>query len=331
MYVGFSRRFGQFSRRSLPDRRSAATLLRDAAALVRPQPTAFAAETAGSVATVAEFGSNPGELRMLVHVPAQAPLPGAPLLVLLHGCGHDAVGFAAASGFVALADRLGAALVLPEQQAANNPGRCFNWFRPEDTGPDGGEALSVRQMVAEAVLRFAADPERVFIAGLSAGGAMAATLLAAYPDVFAGGGVVAGLPVGAATDVSSALARMSRASNEPRAVQVARAEGGAGKHGWPKLSVWQGEADRTVDPANADVLVAQWTGLLGLAQAPDSEEAPAPGVRHRSWGDAVEQWTLAGLGHGVPTTATDPADPYVLHAPVQAADAMARFWGLDPG
>jgi poly(hydroxyalkanoate) depolymerase family esterase len=281
-------------------------------------------------AEVTGFGSNPGHLRMLVQVPA-TPRPGAPLLVLLHGCGQDPANFAAAAGFTALAGRLGAPLLLPDQTDGNNPGRCFNWFRPDDVARRGGEVESIRQMVAEAVRRFAADPARVFVAGLSAGGAMAAALLAAYPDVFAGGGVAAGLPVGSATDVASAMSRMSRASNEPRAVQVARIDPAGAGAGWPKLSVWHGDADRIVDPANADVLVAQWTGLLGLSETPDAEDAPAPGLRRRRWGDAVEQWTLAGFAHGFPATAAVSADPFVLRAPVQAADAMARFWGLEPG
>lgn len=334
MYDGFrlSRRLTRLSRRLLVPPRAMRSAVRTARTLVAPPPaTPFAAQTAGSVAEVAGFGSNPGKLRMLVHVPSAPPRPGAPLLVLLHGCGQDATGFAAAAGFTALADRLGAALLLPEQPDANNPGRCFNWFRPADTGRQGGEAESIRQMVADAVMRFAADPGRVFIAGLSAGGAMAAALLAGYPEVFAGGGVFAGLPVGAATDLSSAFSRMSRASNEPRAVHVARIDSAGRAAGWPKLSVWSGDADHTVDPGNADVLVAQWTGLHGLPESPDTDERVAHGVRRRRWGDEVEQWTLAGFGHGVPTTVKTPTDPFVLQAPVQAADAMARFWGLDPG
>jgi len=327
---GFSRQLTRLSRRLLVPR-AMRRMVRSARALLPPPATAFAQQSAGRVSEMAAFGSNPGALRLLVHVPAAPPRPGAPMLMLLHGCGQDAPAFAAASGFAALADRLGAALLLPVQTDANNPGRCFNWFRSIDTLREGGEVQSLRQMVSEAVDRFAADPARVYVAGLSAGGAMAACLLAAYPEAFAGGGVVAGLPVGAATDVGAALGRMSRAGHEPRAALLARAQAAGGAAPWPRLSVWHGAADRTVDPANADALVAQWTALLGLPEAPDAEEAVAPGVRRRRWGTAVEQWSLAGLGHGVPATAPGSADPFVLPAPVQAADAMARFWGLAPG
>jgi len=268
---------------------------------------------------------------MSLYVPAVPPRPGAPLLVLLHGCGQDAGGFALASGFMGLADRVGAPLLLPEQRAENNSGRCFNWFEPADIGRGGGEAASIRQMVAEALRQFQGDPARVFIAGLSAGGAMAAALLAAYPDAFAGGAVVAGLPVGVATDVASALARMRDAGTDSRATLVERASparaGGIAWPRFPKLSVWHGGADQRVDPGNADALVAQWTGLLGLPEQPDREEFLAQGVRRRVWANSVEQWRLEGFPHAFPA-AHPGADPFVLAAPVDAATEISRFWGL---
>ncbi len=287
----------------------------------------------GGVAEVTDFGANPGRLRMLRYVPAVPPRAGAPVLVLLHGCGQDAGSFARASGFAALADRLGAPLLLPDQRAENNPGRCFNWFEPAKIRRGAGEAASIHAMVAATLATFRGDPRRVFVAGLSAGAAMTAALLVAYPDVFAGGAVVAGLPVGVATDVGSALARMRAAGGGSRADLVARAAPArAGGIAWPhmpRLSVWHGGADSTVDPANADALVAQWTGLLGLPEAPDREEDIAPGVRRLAWGQGVEQWRLAGFGHAFPA-ALPGADPFVLPAPVGGAEAIARFWGLLP-
>jgi poly(hydroxyalkanoate) depolymerase family esterase len=325
MYDGFTRRLTGLSRRLLKRGRAPDSALLAASAMVAPPlATPFAEAAAGGVRDIADFGDNPGGLRMRVFVPGRPPRAGAPLLVLLHGCGQDAANFADAAGFFALAERLRAPLLLPEQVGANNPGRCFNWFRPRDYLAGAGEAESIRQMVATTLGQFQADPKRVFVAGLSAGGAMAAALLAAYPDVFAGGGVVAGLPVGAANDVSSALASMSRAAPH---TAIARADG---QTVWPSLSVWQGASDRTVDPANADALVAQWSEVLDLG-APDADEQPIRGVRRRAWGSALEYWTLAEFGHGFPALSRVPADPFVLPAPVQAADAMARFWGLDPG
>jgi poly(hydroxyalkanoate) depolymerase family esterase len=303
----------------------------------RPAPMAPApTPTPGSVAEVTGFGVNPGGLRMLMYVPAQPPRPGAPLLALLHGCGQDAANFARASGFTALADRLGAPLLLPDQQANNNHNRCFNWFELRDVRRGDGEAASIAQMVVFATRRFQSDASRVFVAGLSAGGAMAAALLVAYPELFAAGGVVAGLPVGAATDVRAALARMQNAGADSRETWVARAAPPhAGGIAWPRpprLSIWAGSADSIVDPANADALAAQWTGLHGLPEAPDQDRAIAPGARRRAWGNAVEMWRLEGLGHAFPVGANGAAvaDPFVRPAPVAGAEAMARFWGLAP-
>jgi poly(hydroxyalkanoate) depolymerase family esterase len=326
---GFPRRLGRLTHRLLYPNRNVRRVLRRAATLLEPAipPGGPAAHAAGRLSEVTGFGSNPGGLRMLLYVPPRPPRPGTSLLVLLHGCGQDAAGFGAGAGFFALADRIGAPVLLPDQQEANNHRRCFNWFRPSHTRRDSGEAASVRQMVAEALRRFAADPRRVFIAGLSAGGAMTAALLAAYPDVFAAGAVVAGLPVGSASNASEALRQMSHPLEAPRADWVARVPVQAGVR-WPRLSVWHGMADSVVNPANADALVAQWTGLLGLPETPDGEAHPAPHIRHRIWGDAVEQWSIAGLGHAFPIARPSMADPYVLPAGIDAAAAIARFWGI---
>ena len=200
-------------------------------------------------------------------MPAARPRPGAALLVLLHGCGQDAVGFAEAAGWTALADRLGAPLLLPEQTARNNQGRCFNWFEPGDIVRGAGEAASIRQMVEAVIDRWGCDRERVFVAGLSAGGAMAAAVLAAYPEVFAAGAVVAGLPAGGAGDVRSAMACMAGAGaalDGPGWADRARALAPPGYAGrWPRIAIWQGLADPVVDPANAGNLEAQWVALHG--------------------------------------------------------------------
>jgi poly(3-hydroxybutyrate) depolymerase len=126
------------------------------------------------------FGANPGNLRMFVHVPEHLPAD-APLVVALHGCSQSAEQYDVGTGWSMLADKLGFAVVYPEQQPANNPQNCFSWFSPGDIARDQGEALSIRQMVAHAVASFGVDPRRVFVTGLSAGGAMASVMLATYP------------------------------------------------------------------------------------------------------------------------------------------------------
>ncbi len=159
---------------------------------------------------VTGFGFNPGSLRMLSHAPADLP-PMAPLVVVLHGCTQTAEAFAAGSGWLALADRHGFAVLAPEQVQANNPNRCFNWFAPDDVERGRGEAASIVAMVGHAIARHGLDPSRVFVTGLSAGGAMTLAMLASYPDVFAAGAVVAGLPFGVARNVQEAMRAMHRA------------------------------------------------------------------------------------------------------------------------
>ncbi len=298
--------------------------------------TTYARHAAGEVREVTAFGANPGRLRMLLQLPPTPPLPGAPLLVLLHGCGQDPVRFAAASGFSALAARLRAPLLLPLQSPQNNVQGCFNWFHPADTARGSGEVASIRHMVASALRRYAGDQRRVFIAGLSAGGALTAALLAAYPELFAGGAVIAGLPVGAANNLAGAISRMHYAPAEPRAAWVARVPprrtGARPPRRWPKLSIWHGESDRTVHPANGAALAAQWTGLLGLPEAPDQDQHPAPMLRRRAWGNSVEHWSIAGFGHAFPIARSGgTSDPYVATAGIAAVEHIARFWGLDAG
>ena len=121
-----------------------------------------------------EFGHNPGALDSFVHIPAGLP-PKAPLVVVLHGCTQTAGGYDAASGWSTLANEQGFALLYRGQRRANNLNNCFNWFEANDTQRDSGEVLSIRQMIATMVTRHAIDPNRIFITGLSAGDAMAAT------------------------------------------------------------------------------------------------------------------------------------------------------------
>src|SRR4051812_36157306 len=161
---------------------------------------------------VADFGTNPGALRMLTYAPDS--LPGKPALVVaLHGSMQSAAQYDLGAGWSTLADRHGFVLLMPEQNQQNNPNRSFNWFQLGDTRRNDGEACSIAQMVEKAALDFNIDRKRIFIAGLSAGGAMSLVMLATYPDIFAAGAVIAGLPYGGATNVQEALRGMFQESN----------------------------------------------------------------------------------------------------------------------
>ena len=295
-------------------------------------------EAPASLAPVAGFGANPGGLAMLTYVPdALAPAPA--LVVVLHGCGQNAAGYDRGAGWSRLADRHGFVLLFPEQSRTNNAQGCFNWFRPEDTRRGAGEAGSIREMIEHAVRRHGINRGRIFVTGLSAGGAMAAAMLAAYPDVFAGGAVIAGLPYGAASNVQEALESMSRIRVRPAGEwgdQVRSASRHPGP--WPRLSVWHGEADTVVRNANAAELVKQWADLHGLPAAPTRREQ-VDGQLREVWCDGagrevVESFTIAGMGHGTPLSvgAGDrqggSAAAFMLDVGISSSHHIVSFWGL---
>ena len=342
---------------------------------------ALLAAPAGRPAGAAEtrevpgFGPNPGGLRAFAHLPDGLP-PGAPLVVALHGCTQEAPAFGAASGWAGLAERWRFALLLPQQEPANNPDRCFNFFRASDNRRGQGEAASIAAMVGRARADHGLDPGRVFVTGLSAGGAMAAVMLAAYPDLFAGGAILAGVPYGCADTAGDWLLAWQewwfRLANpafgeagwaayacgigrhgfplpvplahapEAWAERARRAAAGAAAPpaSWPRVSLWQGTADRTVHPANLDGLTAQWTALHGIDAVPEEDRVVGP-YRRRAFADArgrvrVETYLVGGLAHAVPVDPDGPlpcgrvADAHFADDDVCAAALIARFWGLAP-
>ncbi|HWT31249.1 MAG TPA: PHB depolymerase family esterase, partial [Propylenella sp.] len=287
---------------------------------------------------VEDFGANPGELRMLTYVPEGLPA-GAPLVVALHGCTQTAAGFDRGTGWSALADRYQFALLLPEQQQANNQNGCFNWFLPGDTRRDRGEVGSIRAMIERLVRDEQLDERRVFVTGLSAGGAMASAMLATYPEVFAGGAIIAGLPYGAAANVQQALECMHKGVSRPAAewgLSVRRASRHKGP--WPKISVWHGAGDAHVQPSNAGEIVKQWTELHGLPLYP-SEAELTDAFERRIWRSPegepmIESYLVTGMAHGVPIAAgagdgqCGVAAPFMLDVGVSSGHRIVEFWGL---
>ena len=283
---------------------------------------------------------NPGALRMRVFAPAKLAA-GRPLVVVLHGCRQDAASFATDAGWIAVARRFRLALLLPEQTYENNKGRCFNWFRPEDVKRGSGEIMSIRQMIRHATQRFGSDPKQIFVTGFSAGGGMAAALMAAYPAVFAAGGIVAGMPAGCATTQMGAVLHMRHAdvfrTRLALANDVRKVTRATSRKVWPRLSIWQGALDRTVDRANAEAFAAQWSELHGFGPIPTSD-ITTPGVRRRIWSrpdlpPSVDVWTLKHQGHGFPVDPHTPDSgrfgPWLADAGLSAAHLITAFWGLD--
>lgn len=315
--------------------------LSDTLARLKRMPRGVSSTAPGSsrLRPLGPFGSNPGELKGWVHVPESAGA-GAPLVVVLHGCTQNAAGYDESSGWSRLADQAGFVLLFPEQQRSNNPNLCFNWFSDTDAARGKGEALSIRDMVKAVEARHETDPRRAFVTGLSAGGAMTATMLATYPEVFAGGAVIAGLPFGVAHSVPEAFERM-RGHDAGQAAELSRLVRAASGHPgpWPTLSVWHGSADQTVDDSNASALVEQWRPLHGVPAAPDRVEL-VNGYPRRVWRDSkgrdvIEEYRIAGLSHGTPldtqtTSHGEKAAPFMLEAGISSTRLISRFWGIVP-
>ncbi|WP_296520571.1 PHB depolymerase family esterase [Rhodoplanes sp.] len=285
---------------------------------------------------VTDFGANPGNLRMCTYVPRN---PQRALVVVLHGCTQTAASYDLGAGWSTLADRYGFMLLLPEQRAENNPKTCFNWFRENDITRGQGEAASIRQMITTMAIEHDVDPRRVFITGLSAGGGMTAVMLATYPEVFAAGAIIAGLPYRSATSTRQALESMFRVRvRTPREwgdlVRAASPHAGP----WPRVSVWHGGADTVVKPKNAEELLKQWTDVHGLGTQATRTETVDGYPRH-VWTDAsgevvIESYIIPLMPHGTPLASGDGDESYgvpgeyLIEVGISSSYHIACFWGL---
>jgi poly(hydroxyalkanoate) depolymerase family esterase len=283
---------------------------------------------------------------VFVYVPPDLdPAVPAPLVVMLHGCTQTAGAFSSGSLMNRTADRHGFVVAYPEQSTEENPSRCWNWFSTSHQARGGGEPASIAGAVgavAEAAGRWEVDPARVFVAGMSAGGAMAAVMAATYPDVFAGLAIHSGLAYGSARTMPAAMQAMSRGGPDPEAQGAAAFTAmGAAARVVPTLVI-HGTADATVGAVNGEHAVRQWMATnrraADGAYEPDFDR-PDAAVRddrggtmpftRRTWLDAdggvvQEQIEVEGLGHAWSGGAaggsyTDPRGP-------SASDAIHDFF-----
>ncbi len=284
-----------------------------------------------------DFGTDPGALSANIYIPKSYRRNG-PLVVALHGCAQSPESYNLGSGWSDLADEYGMALLFPRQNRKNNALRSFNWFKLGDSRRGAGEPLSIRQMVGQVVDDHNVDPSRVFITGLSSGGAMTAVMLAAYPEVFAGGAIIAGLPYRTAITPIQALVRMKGYGGPSDRRLDALVRGASRFAGsWPTISVWHGESDKTVDSSNAESIVRQWQKIHGVKGAPTRIE-DVDGFPRRVWADAdgrelIEEFIIGGMGHGAPIRAggeegLGEEGKFMLEVGISSTRHIADFWGL---
>lgn len=260
-----------------------------------------------------EFSNQAGTRAYKLYVPAGAPVAPRLVVVMLHGCTQNADDFAAGTQMNRLADEHGFLVVYPEQPQQANPSKCWNWFKRQDQMCDAGEPSLIAGITREVAQRQGADTGRIFIAGLSAGAAMAVVLGETYPELFAGVGVHSGLPYGSAHDIPSAMAAMKGgrsglpgAKNLPGAAATVRRKAAQAV---PTI-VFHGDRDHTVQHSNADAIVQQALAAYrareaGATLAASTQAGTAVGGHSYSrtvYADAqgrthIEFWTVHGAGH----------------------------------
>lgn len=242
-----------------------------------------------------------------------------PLLMVLHGCGHDAKDMAEISGMNQLADVNGFLAVYPEQSRLANLLKCWNWFDPRHQTRGAGEPSILAEVVDQVRAKHPVDPDRIFLVGVSAGGAMASILAATYPDIFAALAIFAGAEFKAAASVPEGFAAMKRGGPDP--VQQGQLAFEAMRSGIAKkqrrrmpVIVFHGAADTYVDPVNADQAIAQWTktnARLAVEYGDSSFAVTEKVVAGAAVGGRafekhvymegsqplLEKWLIDGLGH----------------------------------
>lgn len=313
--------------------------IRVLAMLVLAAASAMACAQAQLVEVV-DFGSNPGNLRMYHHVPADLPAD-APLVVVAHGCLGSAEEIARNSGWVELADRFGIALLFPETSKENEPwAGCFRTWEPAHQARGAGEPLSVRQMIDRMRALFPVSATRAYMSGVSSGGHLTNVMLAAYPEVFLAGALQSSFPYRcamAATDLGPcAGAGVERTAAQWGDLVRGARPGYAGP--WPKVQIWHGELDTVIHYPNLRQLVTQWTNVHGIDAVSDREDDllshPRASFATEDGEVRVEAVTVKGMAHAV---AVDPGegrtqcgrvDTFAADLDICAAYWISEFFGI---
>lgn len=280
--------------------------------------------------------SNPAGTRgYKLYIPSGYHGQPLPLVVMLHGCTQDPDDFAAGTRMNELAETEPCLVVYPAQAPSANSSKCWNWFKAADQHRDRGEPSIIAGMTRQVCNNYSVDRRRIYVAGLSAGGAMAVTMGISYPDLYAAVGIHSGLPHAVACDLPSALAAMQQGRASPLA---GPAKGSPGTAPFPAI-VFHGDRDTTVHPCNGDQVISQCS-QPGSACRPQAEAIPLVTVHqgqvpnghaytrtihYQPDGQALaEHWLIHGAGHAwsggsSSGSYTDPKGP-------DAARQMLRFF-----
>ena len=282
------------------------------------------------------FGDNPGDLDASYYLPhANKSANKQPsLVVLLHGCAQQGENLAQQSGLLGLAKKHGFALLLVQQGLSNNIKHCFNWYSADDYSKNKGESLSIKNMITAMQQQINAD--KVFIIGLSAGGAMASSMLINYPDLFTAGAVVAGIPFPCADGLITGISCMRNGSSQTVDELVTQARNLNPKQvTWPKLSVWTGTNDSIVNPLNSLALAQQWAQLSTITSKPIIEQKS--GYTITRWQNSADEVHLElveveNRDHGIMVNPNaengGEVSDYLLASPVSTAKQVINFWQL---
>lgn len=295
-----------------------------------PERVALVTESAAGRFIAGTYEDRAGTRSYKLYIPAIYTGQALPLVVMLHGCTQSADDFATGTGMNALAEAQGCFVLYPEQAHAANHSRCWNWFRRDDQARDNGEPAVLAGMTRAMIDRYGIDRRKVYVAGLSAGGAMAAIMASAYPDLYAAVGIHSGLACGSAHDVGSALAAM-----RGRPVSTGRAASPDAPT-TPTI-IFHGAKDKTVHPSNAEHLVAQSAAQSGASPAASSEQGRVRDghtytrtvYRDAAGHTVLEQWLVHEGGHAwfggnARGSYTDPKGP-------DATREMLRFFNQTSG
>ena len=250
----------------------------------------------------AKFTNEAGTREYKLYVPSGYDGQPVPLVVMLHGCTQSPDDFAAGTGMNEAAEENTCLVVYPGQTSAANTSKCWNWFSADEQQRDRGEPSLIAGITREIMRQYSVDPRRVYIAGLSAGGAAAATMGATYPDLYAAIGVHSGLACWAASDLPSALATMRQGPSAPGCRPSGSPGPGQGRRGVPTI-VFHGDQDTTVHPRNGDAVIAQSAAGVPLAKRVEEGRVPGGHAYRRTLhadpnrGIVLEHWLIHGAGH----------------------------------